>query len=59
MFVEVRKNQPRVWRIGSEKEGQAGDGDNLEINQKKIVLGGDSNQLLNSVDRQGKARTKN
>lgn len=51
MFVESRKNQPRRWKIGGETEGQTGNSGNLKINQKGIFLGGDSNQLLNSVDR--------
>lgn len=54
MFVESRKNQPRRWKIGGETERQAGDSGNLKINQKEMFLRGDSNQLLNSVDRQGK-----
>ena len=54
MFVESRKNQPRKWKIGGEIERQAGNSGNLKINQKEIFLEWDSNQLLNSVDRQGK-----
>ena len=50
----VEKNQPRRWKIGDETEQQARDSGNLKINQKEIFLEGDSNQLLNSVDRQGK-----